>query len=314
MFERTYTRRAMLRRGLATAGAGALVGAAGCSSIPNPLGGGGASYANWLPVPDDVSESDHYNFTYLNLDDIESNEDELDDTSLEPSTYEDIWDPLDIDWEDASGLTVLGFGGVFGFGGFIVEADFNRDEIISDLEDEDFAEDDNYEGYTLMLDSSESQVYAVGDGAVVLTPARSTGGESSSGDTGLAEAIIDAQVGNADRYGDDSDDMGTLIGELGGGSFVNGRTMDEPDDDNPASGTFDAMVAQGQRAKIDGETTKLKFVVVYESSDDVDTDDLEEWVDENDGSDQQFDDIDDISYNKNGRMGIITGTSDTDDL
>lgn len=313
MFERTYTRRAMLRRSLATAGAGALVGAAGCSSIPNPLGGG-TPYANWLPVPDDIGESDHYNFTYLSLDDIESNEDELNEESIDPSTYEDFWEPLDINWEDASGLTILGFGGMFGFGGFIVEAEFNREEIISDLEDEDFDEDSEHEGYTLMLNDSESQVYAVGDNAVVLTSARDTDGERSSGETGTAEAIIDAKTGQEDRYGDDSDDMSTLIGELGGGTLVTGNTMEEPDDAEPANGSFDAMVARGQQAKINGESTDMKYVVVYESSDDVDTDDLEEWVDENDGSDEQFDDVDDVSYNSNGRKGIITGTIDTDDL
>src|SRR6056297_2586695 len=106
MFERTYTRRGMLRRGLATAGAGALVGAAGCSSIPNPLGGGPA-YANWLPVPDDVDESDHYGFTYFNMDDLEQHEDKLDEDSTDPSTFEDFWEPLDFDWEDTTGLTIL---------------------------------------------------------------------------------------------------------------------------------------------------------------------------------------------------------------
>jgi len=70
MFERTYTRRAMLRRGLATAGAGALVGAAGCSSIPNLLGDN-TPYAKWLPAPAAVDDSDHYNFTYFNVDDLE---------------------------------------------------------------------------------------------------------------------------------------------------------------------------------------------------------------------------------------------------
>lgn len=306
MFERTYTRRAMLRRSLATAGAGALVGAAGCSSIPNPLSGN-APYADWLPVPDEVSDSDHYGFTYLNLNDIESNEDELDGDSIDPSTFEEFWEPLDIDWEDASGLTILGFGGLFGFGGLVVEADFNRDDAIEDLKDEDFDDDSEHEGFTLMLDSSESQVYAVGDGAVVITA-------SDDGDTDTVEAVIDAKTGSADRYADDSDDMSTLIGALGGGSFVNGRTTEEPDDDDPENGTFDAMVAMGSRDKINGDRTKRKWVVVYESSDDVDTDDLEEWVEENDGNDGQFDDLDDISYNSDGRKGVITGTTDTDDL
>jgi len=260
-----------------------------------------------LPVPDDVGDSDHYNFTYLNMDDFEKHEDKLDDDSTDPSSYEDFWDPLDIDWEDTTGLTILGFGGLFGFGGFIIEAEYNRDEIISSLEDDDFEEDSEHQGYAIMLGPNDSQVYAVGNNAVVLAA-------TSDGDTDNAEAIIDAKAGEADRYGDDSDDMNELIGALGGGTFVNGRTMEEPEDDNPENGTFDAMVAMGSQAKINGDQTKRKWVVVYEEESDVDTGDLEDWVDENDGSDEQFDDVDDISYNKNGRKGIITGTIDTDDL
>ncbi|WP_276252049.1 hypothetical protein [Haloarcula rara] len=306
MTERTFTRRTMLRRSLATAGAGALVGAAGCSSIPNPLGGN-TPYANWLPVPDDISDDDHYSFTYLNLDDIESNEDELDDESFDTSNFEGTWAPVDIDWEDVSGVTTIGIGGFLGLGGLIVEAEFDRDDAISDLEDEDFEEDSEHEGYTLMLGPEESQAYAVGDGALVSAPA-------SEGDTGTVEAIVDAKTGNGDRYGDENDDMGELIDALGGGTIIDGRTMDEPDEAEPAEGTFDAMVASGQRAKINGESTDLKHVVVYESEDDVDTDDLEEWVTENDGDDGQFENLEDISYDSNGRKGIITGTGDTDEL
>jgi len=141
------------------------------------------------------------------------------------------------------------------------------------------------------------------------------GSDTPSNDSAdIAEAIVDAETGNADRYADDNEDMSTLVGELGGATFVNGNTMEEPEDADPANGTFDAMVAEGQRAQVNGQRSDVKYAVVYESSDDVDTGDLEEWVDENDGSDEQFDDVDDISYNQNGRAGVITGKIDTDDL
>jgi len=310
MFDRTYTRRAMLRRSLATAGAGAIIGAAGCSSLPNPLGGG-ASYANWLPVPDDVSDSDHYSFSYINMNAVESNEDAFDDDSVDPSTFEGFWDPLDLDWEDTSSVITLGFGR-FGFGGLVVEADYNRDDQISELEDEDYDEDSEYEGFTIMLSENEERAIALNGNAAVLTSATDSSGDT--GDTDRVEAVIDAKRGNEDRYGDDSEDMSLLLDRLGGGTFVNGRTMEESDDDNPEGGRFDAMVARGSRTKVNGETAKQKWVVVYDSEDDVDTGDLEDWVDENDGGGDQFDDVSDLSYNQNGRTGIITGTVDTDEI
>ncbi|MBX0286675.1 hypothetical protein [Haloarcula salinisoli] len=305
MFEGTYTRRAMLRRGLATAGAGALVGAAGCSSIPNLLGGT-TPYAKWLPAPAAVDDSDHYNFTYFNVDDLEAHEGEIDDGDLKPPKSGEFLGPVDIDWQDASGVTTLGFGGLFGFGGFVVEADFDRDDAISDLEANGFTEDSEHEGYALMLGSFEKRVYAVGDGAIVLSV-------SLGGDTDMAEAIIDAKTGNVDRYGDDSDDMSALIGALGGGTYVKGSTTDIPEEADPADGVFDNMVARGEQAKIKGQDTALKHVVVYESSDDVDTDDLREWVDENNADGERFGNLDDPSYNSNGRKGVITGTVPTDD-
>jgi hypothetical protein len=74
------------------------------------------------------------------------------------------------------------------------------------------------------------------------------------------------------------------------------------------------MVADGSTTTIDGETADRTWVVIYESADDVDLDDLADWVDENDGDGGTFDDVDDIGYSRNGRAGIVTGTSDTDDL
>lgn len=111
--------------------------------------------------------------------------------------------------------------------------------------------------------------------------------------------------------------MQTLVDELGTATFVSGDTQEEPDDPDPENGRFDNAVAEGDLSNIDGETIDRKWVIVYEEEDDVDLDDLEEYVDANDSSADDgynpFDDVDDISYNKSGRMGIITGTTDADE-
>ena len=55
------------------------------------------------------------------------------------------------------------------------------------------------------------------------------------------------------------------------------------------------MVACGHKLQIRGAMSGLTWLVVYESEDDVSTDDLEAWVEANDG-----------------RVGFITGTADTE--
>ena len=298
---------------------GGAVGMAGCSEVTDQLGddGGNATatpepepdpepqrvYADWLPAPDELGDDDHYSFTYLDMADFEEYEDELDDESFDPTSFEDVWSPLSFDWTDVSDLTL--FGG-FGFNNIVIEAEFSREDAISDLEDEEYEEDSEYDGYTIMFDSESERAVAVGDGTVVIV----SGDESVD----TAETLLDTQGGDSERYGEASDDMATLVGELGGGSLVQGRTTETPDRPAPAEGEFENMVARGSRAQINGATTDRTWVVVYESSDDVDTDDLEAWVDANDGIDEQFEDAEDISYSSDGRLGIVTVTGDTDEL
>jgi len=274
---------------------------AGCFGV-NPLGGGGSgAYANWLAAPDDIGDSDHYRFTYLDTEAIESNEDELDDESFEMNSYEEFWEPLSFDWEDTSLILLAGQA-------VIIEAEFAREDAVSDLEDDDFEEDGDHEGFTTFLGPNEAQAFGIGDNVVAFA-----GGYGIDDPVDIVEAVIDAQTGNGERYGEASENMSTLLGELGG-SVATGSTMEEVDADNPENGQFENMVAEGDTATINGETADRKWVIVYEEQDDVDTGDLEDWVDENDSNGAVFDDVDDISYNQNGRKGVVTGTIDTDDL
>jgi len=314
MSNREYSRRTVLRRSIATAGAAGLVSTAGCSSVPNPFGGS-PPYASWLPAPGDLGDADHYRFNYLNMGQIESNEDQFSSDSFDPSSFEEFWAPLNINWEDTSHITT--FGGLFGVsGGIAVEADYNQDDAVSTLEGEDFEQDSEYDGYSIMLGGDGQRIYAVDGSAVIITSASgsSDGGTSSDGSTDRVETIIDAKAGDTDRYGDASDDMSTLTGELGGGTLVSGGTMEAPDEADVENGRFENMVARGSRIEANGDTADAKYAVVYESESDVDTAELEAWVDANDGSDGQFADLNDPSYDSNGRTGVITGTVNTSDI
>jgi len=316
MTDTERTRRSLLRRGLATVATGAVASSAGCTDTLSNLGGSGSTtpekeekpaasvYTEWLPAPSSVGDEDHYAFTYLDMASIESNEDELGPAEYDPDDTEGRWAPLDIDWTDVSNLVLFSDS-------FVAEADFDRDEAISTLEGEEYTEDSTYEGYTIMLSEYEDEAIAIGDGVVV--GASATNPEGEDGDTSDVETIIDTKAGAADRYIDD-EDLSVLTEELGRATSVTGRTTEQPDFPDPEDAEFENMVARGSNSVIDGETTDRKWVVVYESEDDADTDALEEWVNQNDNYGDQFDDVDDISYDTRGRLGIITGTSDTEDL
>lgn len=303
MSDNDHTRRSVLRRAGTAVGAGALASVAGCvDSLPG-LGSGGTSYETWLPEPDTVTSGDHSSFWFLDTATFESNEDELDDSMVDTlESIEQVWQPVGVDWDETS--TILLLDNVVP----VVEADFETEDVVDDLEDEDFDEDDEYEGYRLF--ERDTRGFAVGNGRLIAI-GQFIRSEDPIDDL---EAIIDVNNGEEDRYVDEVEEMSVLVDELGNGTSINGRTLDAPDEPAPEQGVFDEMVAEGHASSINGETADETYVIVYDSEDDVDLDDLEDWVDENDGSDQQFDDLDDIEYTQKGRKGVITGTLDTDEI
>ena len=260
-------------------------------------------YADWLPAPERIGGQDHYPFSYFDMEAFESNEDELSEASFDPEGVERLWSPLEFGWRAVSNLTLFA---EVGFPYVVIEASFDREGAITTLANEGFEEDSAYNGYTVMRDTAQDRAYGVGDGTVAIV--------SGQNSVGSVETILDTDSGDTERYDEASDDMATLIGELGGGSFVRGETMAPPDRFDAEQGEFPGMVARGSRARINGATTAQEWVIVYESSDDVDTDDLETWVDANRASGDQFESAENISYSSEGRVGIVTATGDTSDI
>lgn len=314
MTQRELTRRSIVRRSLAAASAGTVLGLAGCSEVTDQLDSGGSDdatpgeatesepepqrvYADWLPAPADIDDtSDHYPFFSGNIAAFEANEDRIDENSYDPSGLEDTWSPLEFRAEDTSRLIGIDSS-------VVVEAAFDADEAISTLEAESFEADSEYNGHTLMAEEFGNRVFAVGDGTLLITAGTDT-----------AETILDAKSGDGERYDEASDDMSTLVGELGGGATVRGRTMGPPDRPDPEFGQFENMVARGRKLQIDGDRSFQTWVIVYGSSEDVATDDLETWVDTNGASNEQFGGVEDINYTSEGRVAIITGRTATSDV
>jgi hypothetical protein len=54
--------------------------------------------------------------------------------------------------------------------------------------------------------------------------------------------------------------------------------------------------------------------VVFDAEDDIDIDNINEWVEEGQDSGEQFEDYTDFNTTKQGRAVLIDATIDTDDL
>jgi len=278
-------------------------GLSGCS-VP---GTGGSNVSNWLPEPDETGDINHYSTIAFSPSELAANEDELSEEFFDQlESTEDTYDPTGIKFEDVDTTLYVRQNNVL-LGGF------SQSDVTAELEDNDFEQDDELNGYQLYVpDSNDSSTpcYAVGDAVIRATP----GYNSDMDSVETAELLIETNSGNVDRYIDDSDAMNNLASQVGTPSIGSMQTSDPTEEDNPENGAFENAVGNGVSLNLNGDTTDLQLLIQYESADDVDTGDLEDWVDETDGSDQLFGDVDGVSTNANGSAGVINGTIDTDDV
>ncbi len=296
------TRRGTLRIGAATAGLGVTGSLSGCSSIPF-LGGGSSAYDSWLPEPGVIVEgTDHYSFSYSDVKAIRNNEDNFDEDVFEAfESSEDSFplDQMNVDFDEVtSKISVNGSNGV-------ITGTFKRDDVGSELEDDDFEEDGDHEGYTLYTKQGSQGVAVKKNEAVYAQLGFFSGGDEPKD---VLEALIDTKKGNEERYAKAEEDFKTLIGKLGSGTLVDGGTQEEPDETNAEAGRFEGAVARGSKLTVNGETSKAKRIVVFNSKDDIDMHDVEDWTDSD-----SFDDYDNVNSSKNGRAVVVTAKIDTDD-
>jgi hypothetical protein len=301
------TRRDVLKIG--AAGSLAVVGSmAGCSGLLG--GGGGASYKSWLYAPGTVGESDHYSFTVTDHQDIRDNEDELGDFYDLFEGQEDRFplSTMDVDYDEMNRSLSVGDGT-----GTVVTGSFSGSDAVSELEDNDEFEDDEHEGYTVFVagggENATSAPRAIGINGSTAVAARGSAFTDGPEPQDVVETLIDTDAGNEERYGEDNEDMNVVLNRVGSGSIVEGSTQEETEETNAEQGQFEGEVASGRRIRINGETTTNRQVLVFASSDDVNTNDIETWTETD-----TFDDVDNISISQSGRRITITGEIDTDEF
>jgi hypothetical protein len=302
------SRRELLQFSGAALGASTLAGLAGCvGEVPlGGTGGGGGSnsqYVDWLYEPGEIADVDQYSFFYSDIGKFVGNEDRIDDDLYDSfEQVEDAFSGADIDFDEMN--TYLSYRNAS-----IATGSYSTDDITNELEDNDFDDDTEHEGYTIYLSSDEARAIGVSDQSLVASTS-----SGSEGATDAVETIIDTHLGAVDRYVNENDELEILTTSLGTGAYVAGETYEEQPATDVSTGAFENSVARGTRWGINGETSNIKRVIVFEEQDDVDTDDVSGWVEESQGSDQRYDDVDDTSVEQKDRMAIIRGTIDTDDL
>jgi len=299
---RDVSRRDALKAGAATAGVTAL---AGCSTITDaiPFIGGG-NYTDWAFEPGTIGDSDHLLVSYTDFSTVVENESEFNsdyyDESFEGQEDAFPLEPTNLNVEDVStSVSISGLGGR-------IAADYNQDDVDSELGDNDYDDDTDHEGYTIYLGPDEARAIGIDGNNLVYG---STGFGTDADPVDIVEALIDTKNGNEDRYVDDSEGFATMTDQFGSPTFAYGSTQEPAEETDAENGQFEGNVAGGLAATVNGGTTDVMYVAVFENEGDVDVGDIQDYADSD-----QFDDLNDVSTNQNGTAVLITGQVDTDEL
>jgi hypothetical protein len=316
------TRRQFLATG-AVAGAGSLAGCGQIRSLIPFIGGGGGvgAFTDWVPAAGEIQPGrERVSFSARNPSQINGNR-----TNLHPTTYRNYqssyrtgveWKSLDMD------LSIEG--------GAVYTGSYNVDDVTSELttatgpdDQGKYTQEDSEGNYEIYIpsnaDGAESarNAYAVSGNAIIQSqPTGSQVNDNFSSAVANAKSIIAIGEDGEGRAVEDDDTFSTLADELGG-TIVQGSTRPEAVGSDAASarqGNFEGLVAAGTSISINGGNSEVKQVFVFDSEGDVDTEDLEEYVEANDTGGGTWDYTRNVSVSQSGTAGIITGQRDTYDL
>lgn len=303
----------------AVAGAGAL---AGCESIPF-IGGDSSvgQFTNWVPEPTTLqSQTETVLFTVRSPSQINSNR-----QSFDPQTYRRYrtsyrtgiqWSSVNMRLSLWNGLIQVSTGS---FSASDIDTELTT-EANGDGSGQVYAEETTEGNYSIYVsdqyDDAENadRAYAVKGDTVI--NARRIGNPNDGGQTAIETAQAVIETGQGDNRATAEDDAFNSLANEMGGTFATGTTFEDAigsDDASVARGIFDGTVAQGTSHTVNGSETERKDVYVFESQDDVDTDDLEEYVERNDTS-GPWRLARNTSVNQNGNVGIVSATFDTFDI
>lgn len=293
------TRRTFLRVGAAVG----ITGLAGCSE---PLLGSErppAAFRDWLYEPGTVADVDHYLSLRYRPATIANRAGSFD---------RDVYDTLQAFGSRPRDRIGVGFAAteaqlVFGQNSVIV-GDFEADEVEATLKENGFIVRGEYAGFDVLVDTAEDTAVGIGSSAVVT--ARSTGLFGAADDAErILQAILDVNAGNAEGYVDDSDDLERLLDELGDGTLQSVRTHQETESTDTDEGQFAGEVARGIDSELNEDSIDTTFVLVFTQASDIDTADIEDWIEAND--DATFANFESVDISTSDRVALVSGTEPT---
>ncbi|RXK46462.1 hypothetical protein [Halorientalis pallida] len=301
----------------AVMGTGAL---AGCGAVTDAIpfvgGGGLGDYQQWAyPADQFDQDADSLDFDATNQKEIYDSR-----KSFYPSTYSSLATNY-----GAVGLTDRSVTMDLDLPeGRVLTGSYDTAEVVAELEDDastEYESDGSYSGYELYVPADRdtpSQAVAVSDSAIVFGQ-RVEPGFGADWDavaaTDVVEGIIDTKGGSGTRAVNENEDLSTLVNTLNSGTNVSGGTRDEVGSGRAGAetGVFEGQVASGQSWTVDGDTTSRQWVFVFDSEGDVDTGDVDDWIEANDTG-GAFTRARNVNVNQNGRTAVVTAEIDTYDL
>jgi hypothetical protein len=130
----------------------------------------------------------------------------------------------------------------------------------------------------------------------------------------IVETAIDVGNGNEDRFADENEHAKTVMTEAGTEHYVFGRTQEAPDETNTDEGTFEDNVAEGVSWTVNGDSSDLQSIYVFEDDDAADKGDVEDYVDNRKDKDGLISKADETNVNKDGNTIVVKITVDTDEV
>jgi len=282
----------------------ATVGVALSAGCLSSVGIGGPTFSDWYYAPGTVEDEDHATATYVDTVVLDDRSPDLGNFGdILESALESSLEGTDLDLDDTE--WAAGSGGV----GFAVTE--SVEEVREDLESNDFEEDDQESGYSIY--TKNNRAFGVKDGFVLSSGASQFVGGGGGDGEDVVEAMIEAEAGETERYQDANDDFRAALDAVDPALYVSLQSFEERDETFVEQGRFEGTVASGTRLHFpdpEGDDVEFTAVFVYDDADDVEENDVEEYIQEHviDGG------LDDLRFGRNGRVLRVTGTAGVDDL
>lgn len=304
MVEEPLSRRRVLAAAGRTGAAGGIVAAAGCSRLPG-IGGVSGPTERWVAAPGAVPGDPDGSFWYMEPDSLLEQESHVDDPLVE-TLAETNHQHVDVDTTTLSTVVTYSWAEVWRGG-------FDESDVEGQLADAGYEEAGDHRGYGLWTADAE---FPYADGAAVdgdtVVFADDPGGAVDAA-SALATAV-DVGTGDATRFADANDAVGTLMDELGTTHVTHGNTdpLAIPAAESADPGRLDGVAASGFAWTVDGAESTWREVYVHEEAAAADGEAVRAHVDRRTDEGSSWGSAGDVTVDADGAVVTAEWTAPSD--